>query len=118
MAIIGNGALAGDVNPLPALPGSPHSNTAFFIGGYGTVLSQSGSYWWSPKDVQEGEAHVRDYAARARLPLRFWIEVGLFEHGSIIEEGPHNALLALNGGIYRRLFERQAMGLLPETSAE
>jgi ATP-binding cassette subfamily B protein len=42
----------------------------------------------------------------------------VFEHGSIIEEGPHNALLALNGGIYRRLFERQAMGLLPETSAE
>jgi outer membrane protein TolC len=35
-----NGALAGAVNPLPALPGSPHSNTAFFIGGYGTVLSQ------------------------------------------------------------------------------
>ena len=35
-----NGALAGEPNPLPALPGSPHSNTAFFIGGYGTVLSQ------------------------------------------------------------------------------
>jgi ATP-binding cassette subfamily B protein len=38
----------------------------------------------------------------------------VFEHGRIIEDGPHNALLALNGGIYRRLFERQAMGLLPE----
>jgi len=37
----------------------------------------------------------------------------VFEHGRIIEEGPHNALLALNGGVYRRLFERQAMGLLP-----
>ena len=40
MANVSNGALAGDINPLPALPGSPHSNTAFFIGGYGTVLSQ------------------------------------------------------------------------------
>ncbi len=40
----------------------------------------------------------------------------VFEHGRIIEEGPHNALLALNGGVYRRLFERQAMGLLPEAS--
>jgi outer membrane protein TolC len=40
VASMSNGALAGDVNPLPALPGSPHSNTAFFIGGYGTVLSQ------------------------------------------------------------------------------
>jgi len=50
---------------------------------YGNVLSQSGSYWWAPEDVAEGEAHVRDYAARARLPLRFWIEIGTFEHGSI-----------------------------------
>jgi ATP-binding cassette subfamily B protein len=42
----------------------------------------------------------------------------VFEHGRIIEDGPHNALLGMNGGVYRRLFERQAMGLLPETSAE
>jgi outer membrane protein len=40
VATASNGALAGQPNPLPALPGSPHSNTAFFIGGYGTVLSQ------------------------------------------------------------------------------
>jgi outer membrane protein len=40
VANVSNGALAGDINPLPSLPGSPHSNTAFFIGGYGTVLSQ------------------------------------------------------------------------------
>jgi ATP-binding cassette subfamily B protein len=37
----------------------------------------------------------------------------VFESGKIVEDGSHNALLALNGGIYRRLFERQAMGLLP-----
>jgi enterochelin esterase family protein len=49
---------------------------------YGNVLSQSGSYWWSQDDVDEGEAHVRDYAARPRLPLRFWMEVGAFESGS------------------------------------
>ena len=40
VANVSNGALAGDINPLPALPGSPHSNTPFFIGGYGTVLAQ------------------------------------------------------------------------------
>jgi outer membrane protein TolC len=40
VANVGNGALAGDINPLPAPPGTIHSNTAFFIGGYGTVLSQ------------------------------------------------------------------------------
>ncbi len=38
----------------------------------------------------------------------------VFDHGRIIEEGSHNALLGLQGGTYRRLFERQAMGLLPE----
>lgn len=40
----------------------------------------------------------------------------VFESGRIMEDGSHNALLALNGGIYRRLFERQAMGLLPESA--
>jgi ATP-binding cassette subfamily B protein len=38
----------------------------------------------------------------------------VFEAGRIIEDGPHNTLLGLEGGTYRRLFERQAMGLLPE----
>ncbi len=37
----------------------------------------------------------------------------VFEHGRVVEDGSHNALLGLEGGIYRRLFERQAMGLLP-----
>jgi outer membrane protein TolC len=37
---LSNGALAGDPNPLAAPVGTTHSNTAFFIGGYGTVLSQ------------------------------------------------------------------------------
>ncbi|MCU1238181.1 MAG: outer rane efflux protein, partial [Candidatus Solibacter sp.] len=40
VASLSNGALAGSPNPLPAVPGSPHSNNAFFIGGYGTVLAQ------------------------------------------------------------------------------
>lgn len=49
---------------------------------YGNVLSQSGSYWWSADDTDEGEAHAREYAARPRLPLRFWMEVGTFEGGA------------------------------------
>jgi len=40
VANLSNGALAGDPNPLPPPIGSVHSNTAFFIGGYGTVLAQ------------------------------------------------------------------------------
>lgn len=40
VANLSNSALAGQINPLPALPGTVHSNTGFFIGGYSTVLSQ------------------------------------------------------------------------------
>jgi outer membrane protein TolC len=40
VALLSNGALAGDPNPLPPPAGTVHSNTGFFIGGYGTVLSQ------------------------------------------------------------------------------
>ena len=40
IASTSNSALAGEPNTLPALPGTVRSNTAFFVGGYGTVLSQ------------------------------------------------------------------------------
>jgi ATP-binding cassette subfamily B protein len=35
----------------------------------------------------------------------------VFDKGKIVEEGDHQALIRLNGGIYRRLFERQALEL-------
>ena len=38
----------------------------------------------------------------------------VFDQGAVVEQGTHNALLAQGGGTYRRMFERQAMGLLPE----
>ena len=47
---------------------------------FGNVLSQSGSFWWGPKDA-EPEETSRDFASAARLPLRFWMEVGSFELG-------------------------------------
>jgi ATP-binding cassette, subfamily B, bacterial len=36
----------------------------------------------------------------------------VFDGGRIVEDGPHDALVARAGGIYRRLFERQALGLV------
>ena len=36
----------------------------------------------------------------------------VFDKGRIVEEGRHEALVRLNGGIYRRLFERQALELV------
>ncbi|QPC87968.1 ATP-binding cassette domain-containing protein [Mesorhizobium sp. NBSH29] len=35
----------------------------------------------------------------------------VFDRGSIVEEGSHNSLITLKGGIYRRMFERQALEL-------
>jgi len=39
----------------------------------------------------------------------------VFDRGVITEEGTHDTLIKREGGIYRRLFERQAMGLLSES---
>ncbi len=63
---------------------------------FGNVLSQSGSFWWAPKArVGDGVAHtalvddlsepgwlVRRYVQSPRLPLRFYLEAGLFEAGN------------------------------------
>jgi ATP-binding cassette subfamily B protein len=35
----------------------------------------------------------------------------VMDHGRIIEEGSHDQLIRLKGGLYRRLFERQALEL-------
>ena len=56
---------------------------------FGNVLSQSGSYWWSPETNTiflehevEGEWLTRQYAEEDHKPLRFFIEVGLNEGGA------------------------------------
>ena len=36
----------------------------------------------------------------------------VFDNGRVVEEGTHTALVSQAGGIYRRLFERQALGLV------
>ncbi len=38
-----------------------------------------------------------------------WLLV--FDRGRIVEEGTHETLVRAEGGIYRRLFERQALEL-------
>ncbi|WP_133613464.1 ABC transporter ATP-binding protein [Dongia mobilis] len=41
----------------------------------------------------------------------------VFDRGRIVEEGRHEELVARDGGIYRRLFERQVLGLIDEAAA-
>ena len=42
----------------------------------------------------------------------------VFDRGEIVEEGNHAALIARAGGIYRALFERQAMEFAYVSAAE
>ncbi|MGE8364021.1 enterochelin esterase domain-containing protein [Cupriavidus sp.] len=55
---------------------------------FGNVLSQSGSFWWAPTEgsqlgasvqAREPEWLTREYVAAPRLPVRFYLEAGLFE---------------------------------------
>ena len=41
----------------------------------------------------------------------------VFDHGRIVEDGNHAALMRLKGGIYRRLVERQAQGMGDDLAA-
>jgi enterochelin esterase family protein len=56
---------------------------------FGTVISQAASLWWGPGWVQMApmsaqvyspEWLIEQYANTARLPVRFWMEIGLLEH--------------------------------------
>ena len=42
----------------------------------------------------------------------------VFDHGRIVEEGNHEALLRRTHGHYRHLFERQSGGLIAESAQE
>lgn len=55
---------------------------------FGRVLSQSGSYWWKPgfsmgegsgSDEEEWEWLTRQFVTGERLPVRFYLDVGLLE---------------------------------------
>ncbi|VVD80453.1 esterase [Pandoraea capi] len=50
---------------------------------FGNVLSQSGSYWWAPSqgdaDTRESGWLIRQYAEGPRLPVKFYLESGMFE---------------------------------------
>jgi enterochelin esterase-like enzyme len=61
---------------------------------FGNVISQSGSFWWSPDDDHEHEWLTRQYAASERRPVRIYLDVGLLERGPAPDDGP--SLLVAN----------------------
>ncbi len=46
---------------------------------FGLVLSQSGSFWWSPQGDDRPEWLNARYAQSPRLPIRFYLSAGRFE---------------------------------------
>jgi enterochelin esterase family protein len=46
---------------------------------FGNVLSQSGSFWWKPEGDDKGEWLTRQFEVSPKLPVRFYLDVGLME---------------------------------------
>ena len=44
--------------------------------------------------------------------VRMLDRILVFDRGRVVEEGTHEELVRRQGGTYRRLFERQALGLV------
>jgi ATP-binding cassette, subfamily B, bacterial len=82
------------------------------------ILDEATSSLDSESEVQIQQAMERLMDGRTTLVIahrlstvRALDRLLVFDKGTIVEEGDHQALIRLNNGIYRRLFERQALEL-------
>jgi len=74
---------------MAAFIGLHHSNI------FGNVLAQSAFFGWKPRDDHEDEWLARQFVSKPKLPLRFYIEVGLMETQiQTLEPGWNNFLVA------------------------
>jgi ATP-binding cassette subfamily B protein len=83
------------------------------------VLDEATSSLDSESEALIQEAMERLMAGRTSIVIahrlstvRMLDRILVFEHGRITEEGTHEELVLREGGTYKRLFERQALGLL------
>ena len=90
---------------------------------FGNVLCQSGSFWWAP-DHNPGPTSdattetgwlAKEFIRSPKLPLRFWMDAGLFEvdtfgtGGAILEPSRHMRDVLLAKG-YDVLYRQYASG--------
>jgi len=82
------------------------------------ILDEATSSLDSESEVLIQEAMERLMVGRTTLVIahrlstvRALDRLLVFDKGRIVEEGDHQSLIGLSGGIYRRLFERQALEL-------
>ncbi|HLV84287.1 MAG TPA: ABC transporter ATP-binding protein [Devosia sp.] len=91
---------------------------AFLADARVLILDEATSSLDSESEAQIQEAMERLMVGRTTLVIahrlstvRALDRLLVFDKGRIIEEGDHRALVGLKGGIYRRLFEQQALEL-------
>jgi ATP-binding cassette subfamily B protein len=83
------------------------------------VLDEATSSLDSESEALIQEAMQRLISGRTAIVIahrlstvRMLDRILVFDNGEVVEEGRHDDLVRRTGGIYRRLFERQALGLL------
>ncbi len=86
---------------------------------FGNVIAQAASLWWGPGyrfDVPrsaggyEAEWLIRQYAQSPRLPVRFWMEIGLMEHPSLMLDTNRRMKAVLEEKGYELLYSEPAGG--------
>ena len=89
------------------------------------ILDEATSSLDSESEALIQEAMARLMAGRTSIVIahrlstvRAMDRILVFDHGRIVEEGNHEALLRRTHGHYRQLFERQSGGLIAESAQE
>jgi len=89
------------------------------------VLDEATSSLDSESEALIQEAMERLMAGRTAIVIahrlstvRMLDRILVFDSGEIVEEGTHEFLVQKEGGTYKRLFERQALGLLVDNEPE
>ena len=89
------------------------------------VLDEATSSLDSESEALIQEAMERLMAGRTSIVIahrlstvRMLDRILVFDRGEIIEEGTHDALVQQTGGTYKRLFERQALGLIVNSEVD
>ncbi|HEX4064504.1 MAG TPA: ABC transporter ATP-binding protein [Acidobacteriaceae bacterium] len=89
------------------------------------VLDEATSSLDSESEALIQEAMERLIAGRTAIVIahrlstvRMLDRILVFDRGAIVEEGRHEELVRIVGGTYRRLFEKQALGLLADGEAD
>jgi ATP-binding cassette subfamily B protein len=86
------------------------------------VLDEATSSLDSESEAAIQEAMERLMVGRTSIVIahrlstvRMLDRILVFDHGCIVQEGSHDALVRELGGTYQRLFERQALGLISDS---